>query len=205
LQDLLQSFAHLDPAWVYFVIFVAAYIENLFPPSPSDVIVVFGGALAAVGHGTFLLALLAGTIGSTAGFVTMYGIGRWFGRRIIEANKLRFIPIESVHTVEAWFAKYGYWIIVINRFLAGTRAVVSFFAGISELHPGRTILLSFISSMAWYSLLIYGGYSLGRHWEKVILYLTTYSQITTGVVILVVIVLVGRYLIIKGNKGSKDA
>ena len=204
MQDILQSLAHLDPFWVYVVIFFAAYIENLFPPSPSDVIVVFGGALAAMGRGTVLLAVLSGTTGSTLGFLTMYGIGRWFGRRIIEANKLKFVPLEGVHTVEAWFARYGYWLIVINRFLAGTRAVVSFFAGMSELRVGRTLALSFVSSLVWYSLLIYGGYSLGRHWEKVMLYLTTYSQVTTGIIILTVVVFVARYLIVKGGKEKKN-
>ncbi len=194
----------LDPIWVYIVIFLAAYIENLFPPSPSDVVVVFGGALAAVGHGKFPLSLLAATAGSTLGFLTMYAVGKWFGRRIIEAHRLKFIPLDNIHVVEAWFAKYGYWIIVANRFLAGTRAIVSFFAGISELRLGLTTLLSCLSSLAWYSILIYAGYALGHHWEKMLLYLTTYSQIITGIIILIVVALVARYFIIRGGKREKN-
>ena len=203
MPNLLQTLASLDPLWIYTVIFLIAYIENIFPPSPSDIIVVFGGALAAMGRGTFYMALLAGTIGSTLGFVTMYGIGKWFGRRIIETGKLKFIPIENVHKMEAWFAKYGYWIIVVNRFLAGTRAIVSFFAGLSELHLVRTALLSFMSSLAWYALLIYAGYSLGQHWETVVFYLSTYSQVTTGIIIVAAIILVVRYFIRKNNDGKK--
>ena len=199
MHDLLQSFANLDPVWVYTIIFLIAYIENVFPPSPSDVVVVFGGALAAMQHGSFMAALLAGTFGSTLGFMTMYGVGKWFGRRIIETGKLKFIPIENIHRLESWFAKYGYWIIVANRFLAGTRALVSFFAGLSELNLLRTTLLSFISSLVWYSILVYGGYSLGPHWEKIGLYLSTYSEIVTGIIVFVVIAFAVKYLISKNN------
>ncbi len=203
MQDLLKSLSGLDPLWIYAVIFLIAYIENIFPPSPSDIIIVFGGALAAIGRGTFYMALLAGTLGSTLGFMTMYWIGIWFGKRIIEAGRIKFIPLDNVHKLEGWFSRFGYWIIVVNRFLAGTRAVVSFFAGISRLDLFRTVVLSFVSSLAWYSLLIYAGYTLGRHWERFMLYLTTYSQIVTGFILVVLVIILVRYLMRRnGNRKS---
>jgi membrane protein DedA with SNARE-associated domain len=162
-------------------------------------VVVFGGALAAREGGGFAYALIAGTFGSTLGFMTMYGIGKWFGRQIIEKGRIRFFPIENVHKLETWFATYGYWIIVGNRFMAGTRAIVSFFAGLSNLNLIRTTLLSFISSLAWYSILVYAGYSLGQHWEKIGFYLSTYSELVTGAIILIAIVLAARYFIKKNN------
>ena len=193
MQEIIHLLTSVDPVWVYAIIFAIAYIENIFPPSPSDVVVVFGGALAAMDHGSFFLALMAGTLGSTLGFMTMYGLAKWFGRRIIETGKLKFIPLENVHRLEHWFAKYGYWIIIANRFMAGTRALVSFFAGLSELNLTRTTLLSFISSLAWYSILVYAGYTLGNNWKKIGFYLTTYSQIATIIVILVIIIVMLKY------------
>ena len=203
LEDFIHSLASLGGLWIYVAIFLIAYIENLFPPSPSDMVVVFGGSLAGIGRIDFLGVLAAATLGSTLGFATMYAVGRWFGVRIIEGGKLSFIPKESVTKVEGWFRKYGYWIIVLNRFLAGTRAVVSFFAGISRLRLPQTTFLCFISSLAWNSILVTAGNFLGQNWQDIGIYLTTYSQTVTAVIILVVLLLVARYVF--GRKKNKSS
>lgn len=197
MPDFLRTLADLHPVWLYLTIFGVAYIENIFPPSPSDVVVVFGGALAALGEASFVLALFSGAMGSTLGFVTMYAIGKWFGRRILDEGKIRFIPKESIEKLEGWFTRYGYWLIVANRFLAGTRAVVSFFAGMSELRLDITTILSFVSSLVWYGILIAVGYMLGNNWERIGGYLSTYSQIVTGIVVAIALVLAVRYAIKK--------
>lgn len=199
MEEFILSLQSLDPLMIYLAVFGIAYLENVFPPSPSDVVVVFAGSLVGLETVGFLPTLLATTIGSTAGFVTMYKIGDWFGDRILEKGKIKFIPISAVKKVEAWFQRYGYGIIVANRFLAGTRAVVSFFAGMSELNLGKTTVLSFVSALAWNSILITAGYYLGHNWQEISFYLGTYSQIVTGAIIVVVLVLVAKFLFLKNN------
>ena len=201
MNEFIQWLSQLDPLWVYAVIFSISFLENIFPPSPSDSIVVFGGALAAIGHGNFFFALFAGVAGGTFGFMTMYGIGKWFGRRIIETGKIKFLPLEDVHKVEQWFTKYGDWIIIANRFLSGTRAVISFFAGISQLNLIKTTILSFLSSLAWYTLLVYAGYSLGHNWIKIHGYLATYGKIITGILIVLFLIALIRFFIAR-RKGT---
>jgi membrane protein DedA with SNARE-associated domain len=187
---------------MYVIIFSVAFIENIFPPAPSDVLVVFGGALAAMEKGHFLAAFIAGTAGSTLGFITMYGVGKWFGRKIIETGKIKFIKLETLHKFEKWFTKYGFWLIVGNRFLTGTRAVISFFAGMSELDFKRTTMLSFIGSSLWYSILVYAGYSLGSNWERISYYLKTYSIVITALVVLSIFVAIVRLLFKKRIKST---
>jgi membrane protein DedA with SNARE-associated domain len=194
LNELFQTLLNLDPAWVYLAIFFVALIENLFPPAPSDVLVVFGGALAAMEKGNLLFAYFAGTIGSTCGFIVMFLIGKWFGERILEQGKIKFIKKEGLHKFEHWFQKYGFGLIVANRFLTGTRAIVSFFAGISELDFRITTILSFVSSSLWYGILIYAGYSLGQHWERIGLYLKTYSIAITILVTIFAVAILLRYM-----------
>jgi len=183
----LETFIHtlqtLSPTLIYCCLFAIAYIENVFPPSPSDVIVVFGGYLVGLGAIDFTSALIVTTIGSITGFITMYKVGDWFGKSIIEKKRFTFLPLESIHKVEEWFRKYGYWIIVANRFISGTRAVVSFFAGLSKLRLVRTTILCGISALVWNWLMLYAGALLGKNWNSIALYLSTYSQIITGVII----------------------
>jgi len=202
-NEFINTLSQLDPAWIYLTICLVAYIENLFPPAPSDVLVVFGGALSAIGKGHFLMAIFAGTVGGTLGFMTMFGIGKWFGRRILEGGKIKFIKLDKLHLVEQWFKRYGFWLIVGNRFLTGTRAVVSFVAGISELNFTMTTVLSFVSSLLWYSILVYIGNSLGHNWEKIGEYFTTYSYAITGIFIVIALIVIIRFLIVK--KRSKNS
>jgi len=191
-ESFIASLQTLDPALVYLSLFAVALIENLFPPSPSDMAIVFGGALVGLGHVSFAGVLLSSTAGSTVGFLAMYMIGKWFGRHILEQRKLRFIPLDAVRKVEEWFRKYGYWVVVGNRFLTGTRAVVSFFVGMSELNPAKTVALSALSALVWNTLLVSAGYGLGNNWERIGFYISAYSQVVTGIVIVAVIALAIR-------------
>lgn len=202
LNELLQWLLQFDPLWVYLFIFLFAFIENLFPPSPSDTLIVFAGALAGMERGNFFLALFSATAGSVLGFMTMFTIGRWFGNSIVEKRKIPFISLEGVHRIEAWFAKYGYWLIVANRFLTGTRAVISFVAGMSNLSFARTTVLSGFSALVWNAILVYAGYSLGSHWEDVGSYLQTYSTIVTIVVVVAITAVVVRYFV---RRSRRDA
>jgi len=203
LEDFIHSLANLSDVWIYAAIFFVAYLENIFPPSPSDMVIVFGGSLAGIGRIDFFGALGAATAGSTLGFVTMFGIGHWFGVRILESGKLSFIPRESVDKVEGWFRKYGNWIIIVNRFLTGTRAVVSFFAGMSHMRLLPTTALCFVSALVWNTVLVSSGNYLGNNWEKIGAYLTTYSQTVTAVVIIIILVLVAKY--IHGKKKGRNS
>jgi membrane protein DedA with SNARE-associated domain len=200
LESFINTLESLSPILIYCSLFAIAYIENLFPPSPSDVVVVFGGYLVGLGTIDFTTALGITTVGSIAGFLTMYKVGDWFGESIIEKRKLSFLPLESIHRVEDWFRKYGYWIIVANRFLSGTRAVVSFFAGLSKLELLRTTLLCGVSALVWNWLMIYAGALLGRNWNTVAIYLSTYSQIVTGAVLSGLAVWGARRLYLRSKK-----
>jgi membrane protein DedA with SNARE-associated domain len=199
-EDFVNNLAQLNPFWIYVAVAGIAYIENILPPFPSDVIVVAAGSLVGLGTLDFTLALALATAGSTLGFMTMYKLGDWFGDKILEKGKIKFIPLDSVHRVEKWFKKYGYWVVVANRFLAGTRAVVSFFAGMSKLPLLNSTVLSCISALAWNFILLYAGKELGENWRSILIYLQAYGQTITIVAIVATVILVWRYLYMRKQK-----
>ncbi len=203
MEHFLHQLQSLDPLVICLVIFGIAFIENVFPPSPSDLIVVFGGSLVGMGIVGYTESLLCATAGSTLGFVVMYKIGDWFGAHILESGRISFIPVASVKKAEAWFMKYGYWVIVANRFLAGTRAVVSFFAGMSELSLWKTTVLSFVSALLWNAILITAGYYLGQNWQEIGHYMIAYSRIVTAVVVVIVLFFVVRYFVAKRKRQAE--
>ena len=201
LQHFMQS---LDPTLIYALLFFIAFIENIFPPSPSDMAIVFGGSLIGLGTITPIPALLWSTAGSTLGFIAMYQVGLWFDRSIIHKRRPKYLPENSIKKVEAWFLKHGMWIIVVNRFLAGTRAVVSFFAGMSKLNLLQTSLLCMVSALAWNAILLSGGYLLGHNWERIGFYLNAYTEVVSVIVIAIALIAISRYLLLQRRRGRSS-
>jgi membrane protein DedA with SNARE-associated domain len=194
IESILSWFQQLAPAGVLGAIFLVAYIENIFPPSPSDLLLVFAGTLVGLGTIGFIPAVGVATLGGTLGFLTAYAAGRYFDRRILTGRFARFLPVNTIHQVERLFQRYGYGVIVANRFLAGTRAVVSFFAGMAQMNLPLTTLLSALSALVWNSLLLYFGMTFANNWREVVHYVQIYSTVATIVVVLVIGVFVWRYL-----------
>jgi len=192
-EDILTRIATFPPFWIYVTLFFFAFVENVFPPSPSDVLLVVGGTLIGTGAINFILALAFATIGSITGFMLMFYIGSTVDKKLIHSGRFRYIPVNTIEKVESWFRKYGYFIIVANRFMPGTRAVISFFAGISNLDPKKTIMLCFVSALLWNSIMLYLGFVFGDNVAIVDEYLTTYRNIVIVVTVVVVLFFIVRF------------
>ncbi|MCO5251259.1 MAG: DedA family protein [Candidatus Kapabacteria bacterium] len=188
--------------WVLVIAFLTTLIENVFPPAPGDSILVFTGTLIGIGVVGFVPLLLVSTLGSTLGFAIMFYFGSKFDRAIMESGRFKFISREALIKVEKWFQIYGYRLIVANRFLSGTRAVISFFAGMSKLNFTKTIILSALSSLIWNSILLYFGYAFGDNWEKIDEYLSLYGKIIFPVAGLIIVFFIVRWFI--NNKNGSN-
>lgn len=200
IEELLARISDLTPIWIYILLFTFAYVENLFPPSPSDIVIVIGGSLIATSYLNFIPALVFATGGSTAGFLTAFAIGWQLDKKIVHSGKLKFINVESIEKVETAFRKYGYYLIIANRFLPGTRAVISFFGGMSRLDIHKTLILSALSSLLWDIVLLSLGIVFGKNVAIVDTYLDTYSNIVVAVSIVLVLFFVGKYFFNKKKK-----
>ncbi len=206
LEQLVEYAKTLDSMAIYLFLFVIAYLENVVPPIPGDLPVAFVGSLLAFGDLTFFGCVLSASVGSVLGFFTMYSVGRFIGFRLyqesggavrhkwVELTKKVFPP-EQFELVKEQFARFGYWLIVANRFLTGSRAIISIAAGISHLNIIAVHLCAFLSAMLWNILLVYGGYLLGSNWEKLGDYISTYGTILTILVLVIVAVFIVRAIL----------
>ena len=200
-ESILNELTSFPPAWIYITLFLFAFIENVFPPSPSDFVVVVGGSLIATGIIDFIPTLILTSLGTVIGFMVLFYIGSTVDKKVIHSGKFKYIPVDAIDKVEIWFKKYGYGIILANRFMPGTRAVISFFAGLSHLDVKKTIILSTISAFAWNTFILYLGYLFGDNIELVDNYLTTYSNIVIGISVVIALFFIIRvYLRKKKSK-----
>jgi membrane protein DedA with SNARE-associated domain len=193
LDSLVTVLNNTDPAYLYLAMFFFAFFENIFPPTPSDLVIAFGGSLVGTGKLDIFAAVFFSTLGSATGFVAMYYVGFFLGRELIDSGKLKFLPLDKVKTVESWFQKYGYGIVVANRFLSGTRAVISFFVGLSKLPIWITLALGTVSALLWNTILILGGSMLGHNWKRLEHYLDIYGTIIGIILLLAVLLMIFKY------------
>lgn len=191
-QEILSNISQLSPILIYLTVFFFAFLENIFPPSPSDIVVVIGGSLVGAAYLHFTPVLIFATGGSVAGFLTAFGIGWQIDKRIIHSGKIKFLSIQAIENVEKSFQKYGYYLIIANRFLPGTRAVISFFAGMSRLNIHLTFWLSLVSSLLWNALLVSLGMIFGNNIEQIDKFLNTYTNIVVTLTIAIIVLLIIR-------------
>lgn len=197
LEEIFAYMSTVDPAWIYFILFFFAFIENVFPPSPSDVVVVFGASLIVSTSIGYTPVLIITSLGSGVGFMLMYYLGKLFGEKIVRSGKIKFINDEDLSKADIWFSKYGYKLILANRFLPGTRSVISFFSGMYELMAGKTFLLSLISAFLWNAIIVYLGMLLGNNIKLIGYYLSTYSTIIVILTTVAIVVFVIRFYVNK--------
>jgi membrane protein DedA with SNARE-associated domain len=158
----IESFPNL---LAYFLLGLSAFVENLFPPIPGDTITAFGAFLVGTGKLSFLGVYLSTTIGSFIGFITLFAIGGFLGKRFFIEKDYRFLKAKDIVRAEKWFGTYGYFLIAFNRFLPGLRSAISVAAGLASLKLFWVALLSLVSCGAWNLLWILLGFSLGTRWE----------------------------------------
>lgn len=181
-ESLISIISTAPPLLVYCILLAIPFVENIFPPSPSDIIIVIGGSLIAKGTIAFVPALLLTALGSELGFLFLYYLGSQTDRKLVHSGRFKFLSIEAVDVAERWFQRYGYFIILFNRFISGIRSVISFFAGMSQLSFNRTLVLSSVSSVLWHLLLLLLGYFFGSNVKVVDHYLNLYAGIITALV-----------------------
>ncbi|KAB2842050.1 MAG: DedA family protein [Melioribacteraceae bacterium] len=197
LESILTFMNNLDPFWIYVILISFSFIENVFPPAPSDVVVIIGATLIASTTIGFFPILILTSFSSALGFILMYYVGKFFGDNILRKGKIKFIHRDDLEKTNAWFNKYGYKLIVANRFLPGTRSVISFFSGAHQLNVFKTFFYASISAFAWNAIIIYLGFLLGQNVDLIASYLKTYSNIILIITVIVILFFVVRYFIRK--------
>lgn len=167
INNIIEFLLPQNTLFLYVFLFLSAVIENLFPPIPGDTITVFGAFMVGTGRLGYLPVYLATTIGSVCGFMLLVMVGRLLEREFFMKRNSRLFPAQTIISAEQWFARYGYFVILANRFLPGIRSVISLVSGMARLNLWYVLLLSLISASIWNLIWIQAGFVLGNNWQTV--------------------------------------
>ncbi len=186
LTDIVEWMTALPVFSAYAMILVISYGENVIPPIPGDMIIVFGGYLVGVERLDMPMVILLSTIGGALGFMTMYLLGKRVGVAVSERGKSKWISVRRIERSKKLLDRWGYSLIVANRFLSGLRSVISLTVGMAGMPAARTAAFATLSALVWSTLLAYSGYYLGDHWDQVSVYLRSYGTVVTVIIMLFV-------------------
>jgi membrane protein DedA with SNARE-associated domain len=175
----------------YLGIALLMFVENLFPPIPSELIMPLAGftARATPDKLNIIGVFFAGLIGSVLGALVWYYPGKFLGEERLKtwADRYgRWLAISSKDITKAtrWFDRQGNKAVLIGRLVPGVRTLISVPAGISSMHLLPFLFYTTLGSAAWVGLLTYSGYILGSQYELVDKYLAPVSKIVFGVLVL---------------------
>lgn len=193
-----QFILHIIEQFGYFGVFFLILLENVFPPIPSEVILLFSGFFSSYTSLSVFYMILASTLGSFLGAIILYYIGKIFNKERLKKivngrlGKILFLKENDIDKADEWFDNKGNKSVFFCRFVPIVRSLISIPAGMSEMPMGKFIIYTICGSMIWNTVLICLGYKLGDNWEYVLTILDKYQM----VVIIILIIILG-YVIIK--------
>ncbi len=182
MQELTDAVTTWIANYGLYAIFVLSVVDAVLPAA-SELVMVYGGALAVGAFSderltlagepiettawAFIAVATAGTVGYVLGSVLGWGIGRYGGRPFLERHgRWLHVTPAQLDKAETWFERWGSMAVLVSRCLPVVRSFISIPAGVGEMPIGRYTALTTLGSAPWYFGLAAAGVAVGASWER---------------------------------------
>jgi len=188
----------------YLGIVFLMFLENVFPPIPSELIMPLAGYKTAQGELSFGGVVLAGSVGSLLGQYPLYFLGRQFGLERIRKwvrhhGYWAATSPRELDKAQKWFEKHGRRTVLLCRLVPTLRSFISIPAGLAEMRPAVFTVYTFIGTTIWTAILAWVGRRLGENYSQVEQYLNPFSYL-----VLVLIGVTYLWRVFKGYQRAKN-
>ncbi|MCM8557187.1 DedA family protein [Sphingomicrobium sediminis] len=183
------------------------FLETVFPPIPSELIMSLAGIRAGQGEMSLPVIIIAGTFGAMMGNIAWYVVAKMLGiarfKPLIDRYG-RWITFTwpEIEKTKKLFAKYGTFFVGFGRMLPTVRSLISVPAGLLRMPFWPFVIASTIGTAGWTALLALFGYQLGANVEEIDKYL---GPISTAVIVTIIVVYVYRLWTHRKVKPGDDA
>lgn len=192
----------------YIGVLLLIAIENVFPPIPSEVILLFGGFMTTYTELNVIGMIIFSTLGSLIGAIVLYYIGKILNKERLKkivsgkVGKILRLKNEDIEKADHWFDTKGNKTVFFCRFVPIVRSLISIPAGMSEMNMFKFLVYTTFGSLIWNFVLVFLGSKVGSNFEKIVDVIDKYSYITlTFLVILCIVFIV--FLIRRKKKEQK--
>ena len=183
----------------YLGVFLLIAIENVFPPIPSEVILLFGGFMTTFSDMNIVGVIIASTLGSILGAIVLYYIGKILNKKkkkkIITSKpgKILRLKPEDIDKADNWFDTKGNKTVFFCRFVPIIRSLISIPAGMSEMPMKKFLIYTTAGSLIWNAALTIAGSIVGENWTSIVNIMDQYSHIILVLLIIIFIVAVAVF------------
>ncbi len=184
-----EMILNLVQSWGYIGIFILMFLENVFPPIPSEVIMGLGGVMVAKGRFDYWTLVAVAVAGTTLGNWVWYAIGRWVGYERLKPLVDRYgrwltLDWDEVEKLHDWFIRYGSGIVFVCRFLPIARTMVSLPAGMVRMNQIKFLLWTAAGSTIWIAALAGAGSWFGKQFAEVDRFIGPLALLAIGSLVL---------------------
>ena len=163
---------NLIHSWGYLGIAILMFLENVFPPIPSEVIMSLGGVMVAQGRFDYWTLVAVAVAGTTLGNWVWYWVGRWFGYARLKPLIDRYgrwltLDWDEVEKLHDWFLRFGSGIVFVFRFVPIARTMVSLPAGMVRMSQVKFLIWTAAGSTIWISAIAGAGNWFGGQFAQV--------------------------------------
>ncbi|HET8845214.1 MAG TPA: DedA family protein [Ktedonobacteraceae bacterium] len=186
---MIQTFQQIPDWLIYLVVAIFLLVESSGLPVINAVLLLFTGALAALGRLNLGLLIFAAILGSTLGACSGYFLGRNYGEKLLlKLAGLMRLDIKKVRVAQRWFQQSGGRMVFLSRIIPYIRPFTCIPAGISSMPFGRFFFWALTGSIIWCITLLIAGWELGPRWHLALDLIKFYTVPVILVLILVLIV-----------------
>ena len=185
----------------YLAIFVLMVLESACIPIPSEVTMLFGGALVTAPFLApdqqleFWLVVAVGTLGNLVGSWLAYWAGSAGGRPLVTRwGRYLLIRPHEVDKAHDWFERYGQRAVFFGRILPVIRTFISLPAGVVKMPFWRFTLYTLLGCLPWCIALTWIGALLGERWDAAERILRPFSWVIAVAVVVAIGVFIWRRL-----------
>lgn len=188
----------------YIGIALLMFLDNVFPPIPSEIIMPSAGFTASKGELVLTGVIIAGSIGSLLAAAVLYWVGRKIPKPLIfkfvdRYGRYFFIKHSDVEKSLEWFEKYGHRIVFFGRMIPAVRSLISIPAGMSEMSFWKFMLYSALGTVIWTTFLASVGYYFGNNTE---LMHQIFSQV--GYIIIAIVLVIIAWVLYRRQRRKKS-
>lgn len=203
MNDFIISFTN---SYGYIGVLVLIFLENIFPPIPSELILLASGFLITKTNLNIFIMIIFATLGSLLGGILLYYLASLLNKntliKLINSKALRFLNLKEkdIDLSFNWFNKKGNISVLICRCIPILRSLISLPAGIFKMSILKFLLYTTIGSLVWNSVIIVIGYVVGDNFLVINEVLKKYSYLFVALIIIIGVIVIFR----KRRKNEKS-
>jgi membrane-associated protein len=189
-EDIVSWFDQIGPILFYLAVFglvfsgTGLFVGAFIPFITGDSLVFAAGLVAAANSDSINIYVMVIGVGIAAwlGDQVGYTLGRHFGRPYLDKRQGKWIQ-KAIARSEQFYERYGWWSIVVARFVPWARVIIPALAGIGHMNYYKFFSANLVGALLWGSGLTLAGYfTYSIPWVRPIVYVIAIVVITMSVI-----------------------